>query len=255
MDVATGVDKETELNNFIENMVPWYRGFTGTIERVSDTKFVTKGVYVQTNNKIRVTELPIGLWNSKFQKMFENDKDVRLCNRSTPVNVDYELTVHENFNFQEFEKKMSTSLNLDNIVVFDKHEKIVKTTVRGIFDIWGREKLRLSQLRKDTQLKDIENSLTLTNYKILFIELIHKKHIILTDEENVIIEKIKKDIVKNSDNAIIKMLLDLPVRTLTEEKRNELIAFKNKLEKQKNDLHQKTPKDIWKDDINQFKII
>lgn len=253
--------KEDELNVFLQNIKPWYRGFTGTVEKIADTKFVTRGVYSQSRNKIKITELPIGLWNSKFQKMFEENKDVRVCNRSTPVNVDYELTVSENFDMKDFEKKMTTSLNLDNIVVFDKDEKIIKTTIRGIFDIWGSEKLRLSQLRKDTQLKEIEKSLKIANYKILFIELVRKKQIILTDEEILIVKKIETDIIQttptdqNERAVIVKMLMDLPIRTLTENKSNELKALKSKLENQKIALVNKTPKDIWKDDINQFKIV
>lgn len=243
-----------DLDTFIQNMKPWYRGFNGTIEKINnvDTKFITKGVYTQTKNKIKITELPIGLWNSKFQKMFEDDKEVRIVNRSTPTNVDYEMTVTENFNLTDFDKKMSTSLNLDNIVVFDKDEKIIKTTVRGIIDIWGNEKLRLNKLRKDTQLQEIEKSLKIAEYKILFIEAIRTKTIILTDEQNTIIQKIQNI---THDEKIIKMLMDLPVRTLTEENSNELKSLKNKLLKQQSSLSKKTLKNIWIDDINQFKII
>ena len=49
---------------------PFYDGFTGTTERVSDTKFVFKGRYEKIDaNKIRVTELPVGFWTDSFKEL------------------------------------------------------------------------------------------------------------------------------------------------------------------------------------------
>ena len=100
---------------------------------MGETKFQTKGVYTERNGVIHVTELPVGLWNSKFQKMLD-EKEVRYNNRSTPKKVDYEIF---NNDMKDFEKKMCTSLNLDNIVVFDKGDKIAKVTLVELFDMWA----------------------------------------------------------------------------------------------------------------------
>ena len=106
----------------VNNMKPWYKGFVGEIEKVSDMKFQTKGVYTEKNGVVHVTELPVGLWNSKFQKILD-EKEVHYRNRSKPDKVDYDIIINDKFDMKDFEKKMCTSLNLDNIVVFDKEEK------------------------------------------------------------------------------------------------------------------------------------
>jgi len=47
---------------------PYYEGFTGVTEKVSDTKFVFKGKYETLDtDKIRVTELPVGYWTEDFK--------------------------------------------------------------------------------------------------------------------------------------------------------------------------------------------
>ena len=44
------------------DMVPWYRGFTGSIERLEERGFVTKGAWRAIPGGVEVTELPIGSW-------------------------------------------------------------------------------------------------------------------------------------------------------------------------------------------------
>ena len=136
-------------------MKPWYNGFYGDIEKVGETKFQTKGSYTERNGVIHVTELPVGLWNSKFQKMLD-EKEVRYNNRSTPSKVDYEIFADAKFDMKDFEKKMCTSLNLDNIVVFDKNDKIAKVTLVELFDMWGDARLTLNQKRKTTLIADLD---------------------------------------------------------------------------------------------------
>ena len=44
-----------------------YEGFQGTIEKISDFKFLIKGRYEKVApDKIRVTELPVGYWTENF---------------------------------------------------------------------------------------------------------------------------------------------------------------------------------------------
>ena len=56
----------------IEPMNPWYRGFTGTIRRLSANKWISKGKYkVIDKNTVEITELPIGLWTSEFKSLLD----------------------------------------------------------------------------------------------------------------------------------------------------------------------------------------
>ena len=74
------------LKNKLQNVTddklsffPYYEGFTGETEKVSETKFVFKGKYEKIDSdKIRVTELPVGYWTEDFKELLsdlQNDKD------------------------------------------------------------------------------------------------------------------------------------------------------------------------------------
>ena len=55
-----------------ETMVPWYRGFTGTIKKNATNKWTSYGKYqVIDDSTVVITELPIGLWTSDFKELLD----------------------------------------------------------------------------------------------------------------------------------------------------------------------------------------
>jgi DNA topoisomerase-2 len=236
-----------EFLEFVKTMKPWYKDFTGDIEKVGETKFQTKGVYTERNGVIHVTELPVGLWNSKFQKMLD-EKEVRYNNRSTPKKVDYEIFNNDKFDMKDFEKKMCTSLNLDNIVVFDKGDKIAKVTLVELFDMWGDARLSLNARRKAALLADMDKHSRVATCKSKFIRAVRSKKIDVTSEERKIVDIIKSEGIAK-DEGDIKMLLDLSVRTLTEERRKELEASIEKIARERAVLAKKSDVDLWVEDM------
>ena len=236
-----------EFIEFVKTMKPWYKGFYGDIEKVDETKFQTKGTYTERNGVIHVTELPVGLWNSKFQKMLD-EKEVRYNNRSTPAKVDYEIFTDTKFDMKAFEKKMCTSLNLDNIVVFDKDDKITKVTLVELFDIWGDARLTLNQKRKAALIADLDKRTHISTCKSKFIKAVRAKKIDVTSEEKKIVDLIKSEGI-TKDESDIKMLLDLPVRTLTEERRKELEMTIEKMANERATIVKKSDVDMWVEDI------
>jgi DNA topoisomerase-2 len=57
--------------NSIE-FIPYYEGFTGEISKISDEKFMFKGKYeILSEDKIRVTELPVGYWTEDFKELLD----------------------------------------------------------------------------------------------------------------------------------------------------------------------------------------
>jgi len=251
-------NEHDKLQLFLTSIKPWYRHFTGLIEKISDSKFQTNGKYTHIRNTIKITELPIGVWSEKFEyelKEMANKKYIKYLNaNTTPLTVCFEFETTETFDIEIFKKKMYTFLNLDNIVVFDKLEKIRRVTLKEVFDLWGEEKLKVIEDRKQFQLANIKKSLELTIYKIKFIDAVKNKMIILTDDEDIIVNKIKKIIPDiNTDN--INILLDLQIRTLTLQKLNKLKELEIKLKQEEVDLSKKTNRDIWKEDLENLKNI
>jgi DNA topoisomerase-2 len=51
-----------------KEMIPWFRHFEGTVEKVSENKFNVHGIYqVIDDNTIRITELPVGTWTDNYK--------------------------------------------------------------------------------------------------------------------------------------------------------------------------------------------
>jgi DNA topoisomerase-2 len=251
-------NEHKKLQLFLNAIKPWYNNFTGSVEKISDTKFQTNGIYNQTRNTIKITELPIGVWSSNFEedlnKMQFKKYIKSLKSNTTPQIVCFEFETTETFDIEIFKKKMCTFLNLDNIVVFDKIQKIKRVNLKEVFDLWGEEKLNLIENRKQFQLTNLKKMLQLTTYKYKFIEAIKNKIIILTEDEDIIVNKIK-EIIPDINTENINTLLDLKIRTLTSQKMNQLREYKIKLKQEETNLLKKTSRDIWTEDLQTLKNI
>ena len=154
---------------------------------------------------------------------------------------------------KDFEKKMCTSLNLDNIVVFDKDEKITKVTLVELFDMWGNARLALNQKRKTALIADLDKRTRIATCKSKFIKAVRTKKIDVTSEEKKIVGLIKSEGI-TEDESDIKMLLDLPVRTLTEERRKELELSIEKMVKERAVLVTKSDVDMWMEDMAKLTV-
>ena len=58
-DVYKNVKRYIDGESF-EPMVPWYRGFTGTIKDDGDGKWAVEGLYTERGDDIIIEELPMG---------------------------------------------------------------------------------------------------------------------------------------------------------------------------------------------------
>ena len=48
-------------------LVPWYRGFKGVIEKNDKGKFISRGMFSKISaTRIDITELPVGYWTMDF---------------------------------------------------------------------------------------------------------------------------------------------------------------------------------------------
>jgi DNA gyrase/topoisomerase IV subunit A len=148
---------------------------------------------------------------------------------------------------------MTSTLNLDNIVVFDKDEKILRVDIKDIINMWGSERLSLNEKRKMFQISDLEEQIKLLSQKIDFINLVRNKTVILTDDETTIVNILKVNIagITNSD---IEVLRNLPNKFLTENERMRLLNKKSNLEKDLEIILKKTPRDLWFEDVSKLEI-
>jgi len=245
---------DDSLTKFLNTLTPSYKYFSGTISHTSSRKFITSGIVDEstfsTNRRLTVSELPIGLWNNKFHKLLDEMSNVRWTNNSTPTKVNYTLKVNTDFNSEDLtrlKKGLTSTLNLDNITVFDREERIVRLDLRGVFNMWGCERLSLNEKRKARLLHDYSQAIRESSYKVTFIQLVKDKVIDLTHEEESIIAAISDRITP--DKECIAHLMDMPIRSLTEDRMKELKRRVNKLQDSFNIISSQSPFTMWELDV------
>ena len=185
-DTEDGIDNINETIDIldIDDLVPYYLGFNGTIKKSENNSYISKGVYKWTNNEtLEITELPIGMWTEDYKEFLENmitnglNNLKYIENHYTSKNVKFIL--HFNANVREtfedkFEQlfKMSSSKNLsiNNIHLFNKNGAIQKyDNTTEIIKEWSKTRILKYIERKAYQIKILEKDFLLLSAKILFI--------------------------------------------------------------------------------------
>ena len=134
----------------MEQMIPWFRGFKGTVTPLGQDRYQFGGLIKQTgDNEVEVTELPIRMWTQDFkERLVEIIKAEKAG--STSWIKDYEdYNDHNNVHFVirmedkcmkqaldeglETRFKLTKSIATSNLVAFDAEGRITKYA--GVEDI------------------------------------------------------------------------------------------------------------------------
>jgi DNA topoisomerase-2 len=278
-----------KLNNILPTMefMPYYDGFLGTIEKIEDNKYLLKGNYKRINEtQIEITELPIDTNVSDYSKLFlqkfeepvetvvkgkkmtkpsllkcsksncaENSIYILLTFNSKEV-LDNLLSKKEK-HINEFEKifKMSITLSANNMYLYDSNLKLRKfKTVEEIIDHFMVRRLQGYVDRKIYVLdKLLQKKIKLENQK-RFIEEIRDNTIDIRNKTNDYIDNLltTRNFAKINDDY--DYLLNMPLRNMSKEKIDRIIAEYNEAKEQYDILYSKTEKQLWLEDLDNFVI-
>jgi hypothetical protein len=56
----------------IKKIKPWYRHFTGTIEEIDKSRYISRANYKIIGDTIHITDLPIGIWTEDYKEFLNN---------------------------------------------------------------------------------------------------------------------------------------------------------------------------------------
>jgi DNA topoisomerase-2 len=179
-------------------LIPYYDGFKGTIQKTAPNKSLIKGVYEKIGpDKIRITELPVGYWTQDLKELLEVlmepvvtkegkkipplVKDCKHNSNDTVVDVtvdfykgkldELEAIKHDN-NCNGVDKllKLSTSASSTNMHLFDYNDKLKKyDTVESIIEDYFVKRMEIYGERKEYVVKALEKELTLLSNKAKYI--------------------------------------------------------------------------------------
>ena len=283
MKLTTKNALQSNVTDTVE-FTPYYEGFKGTISKISDGKFLIKGAYEKiSNDKIKVTELPIGYWTEDFKELLEtliepgNDKDGKKIvpnikdydDMSKDTNVDFTITFAKG-KLDELEKnklengcngvekllKLFTTNTTSNMHLFDAEEKLKKyETVQSIIEDYYETRLKLYHTRKDYMLNALEKELVLLTNKAKYITEVLNGTIDLRKKkyEDVVAMLTEKGYDKlDKENGDYKYLTRMPMDSVTEENVDKLLREQeNKLLELEN-IKNTTIYNMW---LNELEVL
>jgi len=265
-------------NNF--EFIPYYRGFKGQIIKISQHKFLFKGIYEKIGeDQIRVTELPIGMWTRKFEELLDKlecDKD-KNDKKIIPIIKEHEsYSTDEIVNFtitfmpgklQELEetivengcnglekllKLYATNTNT-NMNLFNENDKLIKyNTVNEIIDGYYNVRLDYYEKRKNNLIQVLERELNILSNKARFISKSIVGEIDLRNKTEKQVIQMLKDLNFNiiDNDETYSYLVDMKMSSVCIEKVNKLNDdFINK-QNELNEIKNTTIQQMWLNELN-----
>jgi len=244
------------------SFVPFYEGFQGTINKIGDTQFLIKGRYDKVGpDKIRVTELPVGLWTENFKELLEELIDPGLNKEgkkivplvkdyddmSKDTTVDFTITLQKG-KVEELETtqlehgcnaleklfKLYTTNTTTNMHLFDADDKLRKyDNIEEIIDDYFETRLKLYSDRKAYLIDALERELLILSNKARYIQELLDGTIDLRKKkkDEIISMLLSKSYSTIDDDTDFKYLVKMPMDSVSEENVEKL----NKDHKDKSD--------------------
>ena len=263
---------------------PYYQGFKGTIYPCDDqcNKYVIKGCYeILGNDKIRISELPIGTWTQDYKEFLEQriNNNTNTGNKeyvikdfvdmSTDLTVDFEITFYpgqmsklllekHEYNIEGIEKylKLYSIQSTTNMHLFNEKEQLRKyQNVYEIIDAYYVIRYDYYAQRKAYIIIKLNNELKTLSSKARFIQYnlddtidLRKKS---KEEIFTILTNFKFDLGENGDfNYLIKMPMDSVSKENVEKLMKEHEQKKAELET----IKAQTLEEMWLKELSELKI-
>jgi DNA topoisomerase-2 len=255
------------------SFIPYYELFKGSITAMDTNKYLVKGNYEKiADDKIRITELPVGTWTMPYISMLEGlldggvDKSGKkvaptikdMINMSTEVIVDITVVLpkgklaelesesYNGINGLEKMLKLTTTISTSNMHLFNDELKLHKyATVEEIIEDFYKVRIAIYKKRKDQQIKDMENKLVKLSNRATYIKEnldgivdLRRKSAV---EVNTLMQTRKFDTIDGDYKYLIKM----PMDSVTLENAQHIMQERDMCEKDLATLRSTSLETIW----------
>ena len=262
------------------DFVPYYEGFQGAVEKISDNKFLVRGIYEKVaEDVIRITELPIGTWTMQYKAFLEElvdgkvDKDGKrsapelkdIVDSSTEVRVDFlvtfpkgkldELEDESNGQMNGVEKllKLTTTVSTTNMHLFDADCKLHKyESVEEILDNFYPVRIETYRKRKTAQIKDLEAELVKLSNRAKYIQYTLADKIDLRKKTN---DQIDEMLIANKFDKInddYDYLIKMPMNSVSKENVERIMKEKADTELELDTLRKTSLEQLWMRELDVF---
>ena len=264
------------------DFIPYYEGFKGTVERLSEHKFLIKGKYeIVGNDKVRITELPIGTWTMPYIAFLEGlldgvvDKHGKksapvikdMVSMSTELNVDITITFpkgvletltsapSEQINGLEKLLKLTTTVSTTNMHMFDADSKLKKyVSISEIIDDFYKTRLGIYVNRKMALISQMEKLLVKLSNRARYILDILSGAVDLRRKKNQEVHDLLESMKYDQLDGDFKYLIKMPMDSVTEEHVEHILKEKADTETELDVLKKTSVNQMWLKELDVFEM-
>ncbi|KAF8554543.1 type II DNA topoisomerase [Imleria badia] len=179
-------------------MLPWWRGFRGTIKKVGEHKYDVVGIVKKINDTtVEITELPIHKWTQSYKAELET----MIGEKGDSVIEDYK-EYHDNVNIRfvitmaakNLEKaeeqglveffKLTSKVNTSNMICFNFEGKIQKyASPEDILEDFYPRRLAYYQKRKDHTANDLQLQFEKLSNQARFVKMVVDRELVVSNRK------------------------------------------------------------------------
>ena len=261
------------------DFVPYYEGFKGTVRKISEQKYLVRGLYEKLgDDKIRITELPVGTWTMPYTTFLESLMDASAVDKAgkkipptikdftsicTEVSIDFtvvfpkdrlaelEASVDANgCNGVEKLLKLFTTVSTTNMHMFDSNIKLHKyASVQEIIDDFYGVRMTTYQKRKSFLVAAMEKKLVKLSNRARYIQETLKGTVDLrrktADQVVALLTGLKFELYDGDFKYLVKM----PMDSVTQENVDAIMKEKADTETELAMLKTTTLEQMWSTEL------
>ena len=251
----------------IQRMVPWFKGFTGTVTAIPDTtKYAVTGRYTCTGTTVRITELPVGTWTNNYKEFLEKAVEgyaafkkgdiVSVKANYTDTTVDFTVQLSQSCTTKLHTTGLGKAFKLVGTVdIGNMHAFTTTGNMRKYSDEldilreFFEERRQLYHERKKYQMTAIRETCLRLQQKIKFIGIVVNSTFDFrgkTKQQLVVIPN------QTFTPGAYEYLLAMPMWNLTQDKKDALSVELQKHCAHLTRLEKISPEDLWRHDLTQI---
>ena len=274
-------NKLSKQTNNIE-FVPYYEGFKGTIHKIAEQKYLIKGLYEKiSDDKIRITELPVGTWTMPYTSFLESLMDGSSVDKSgkkippsikdftsvcTEVSIDFTVVFPKD-RLAELENsrdangcngvekllKLFTTVSTTNMHMFDSNIKLHKyNSVEEIIEDFYNIRLSTYQKRKEYLVADMEKKLVKLSNRARYIQETLAGNIDLRRKTAEQVTALLSSMNFALYDGDYKYLVKMPMDSVTQENVANIMKEKADTEMELAELKGTTLEKIWSRELDEL---
>ena len=266
----------------VAGFVPYYEGFKGNVARIGEQKYLITGVYTKlAEDKIQITELPVGTWTMPYitflEGLMDGTTNEKTGKKTAPTIKDFtsistELSVDITVQFPKGELakleetvdanglngvfkllKLSTTVTTTNMHMFNADRKLHKyNTVEEIIGEFYTIRMKAYNDRKAYLVKDLQEQLKkMTNRAKYILENLNGEVDLRRktgEQVNALLTARKYDKIDDSYQYLTKM----PMDSVTQENVDAILRDKTDTKQALDTLMGTTVEQMWIRELDAF---